>query len=154
MIADDSAGCADYVDRGHAVDPSDGASIASTADDSTDERIADRVDDTAVAGNSCKWDAAVSGLVERFAAVADLVRTDTAGRKPDWEASFAERADSPPVPVAAEPVCSEYLAHSDAAALSDSAASLAGGDCVEWALRTWTPVACSAEEWNLRLRSR
>lgn len=112
-------------------DPSDGASIANMADDSTDERIADRVDDTVAAENSCKWDAAVSELMERFAVVAGLVRTDTAGRKPDWAASFVERVDSPPVPVATELACSEYLAHFDVAALSDSATSLVGEDCAE-----------------------
>lgn len=82
-IADDNADCADYVDRDHEVDPLDGASIANTADDSTDERIANKVDDMAVAESNYKWDAAVSELMERSAVAAGPVRTDTAGRKPD-----------------------------------------------------------------------
>lgn len=60
--ADDNADCVDCVNRDRGVDPSDGESIANTADDNTDERIADKVDDTAVAESSCKWDAAVSEL--------------------------------------------------------------------------------------------
>lgn len=121
------------MDRGHEVDPSDGASIASTVDDSMDEDIAD-IDDTAVAESRWdKWDAAVLELTERFAVVAVLVRIDTAGHRPDWAASFAGCADSPLVPAAAELVCSGYLVHSDAVASSDSVASPADGDCVEWA---------------------
>jgi len=70
------------VDRDREADPSDGASIASTVDDNTDEHI-DKVDDTAVAENNCKKDVAVSELTERSAVVAALVQTDIAGRKPD-----------------------------------------------------------------------
>lgn len=44
----------DYVDRDHEVDPSDGASIANTADDSTDEHIVNKVDDMVVAESNCK----------------------------------------------------------------------------------------------------
>lgn len=145
---DDNADC---VDHGRGVDPSDGANIASTVGDNMDEHIADKVDDTAVAENSCKWDAAVSELAERSAVVADLVQTDTAGRKPDWAASFAEYADSPPVPAVEELAYSEYLVHSDVAASSDSATFLVDGDCAEWALRARIPVAYLAEQ-NLQSR--
>lgn len=53
-IADDNADCAGCEGHDCGDVPSDGASTANTVDDSTDERIADRVDDTAVAGSSCK----------------------------------------------------------------------------------------------------
>lgn len=120
------------MDRGCEVDPSDGASIASMVDDSMDEHIVDKVDDTAVAESRWdKWDAAVLELTERSAVVADLVRTDTAGHKPDWVASFAGCADSPLVPAAAELVCSGCLAHSDVAASNDSVAFPVDGDYAE-----------------------
>jgi len=89
--------------------------------------------------------------MERFAVVAGLVQTDTVDRKPDWVASFAECVDSPPVPAAAKPVCSEYLARSDVAASNDLAASLADEDCAEWIPWARTLVACSVER-NSQLR--
>lgn len=82
MIEDDNADCVDYVGRGRVVDLSDG-DTANMADDNTDEYIVDKVDDTVVAENSYKWDAAVLELKEHSAVVAGLVRTDTVDRKPD-----------------------------------------------------------------------
>lgn len=82
MIADDNVDCAGYEDRDHVDVPSDGANTASTADDSTDAHIADKVDDTVAAGNNCRWDAAVAEPGEHFEVAVDQVRTDIAVRKP------------------------------------------------------------------------
>lgn len=122
-------------------------------DDNMDERIADKVDDMAVAGSSCKWDAAASELGEHSAVVEDRVLIDTAaGRKLDWAASSAECADS--VPAAAEPACPENLAPPDAVASNDSPASpAADGDCAGWVAPVRIPAAYSAE-WNSRSRLR
>ena len=152
MIEDDNVDCADYEDRGYGDDPSDGASTASMVDDNMDERIADKVDDMAVAGSSCKWDAAASELREHSAVVEDRVRIDTvAGRKLDWAASSAECVDS--VLAAAEPAWPENLALPDAVASNDSPASPADGGCAGWVPPMRTPAAYSAE-WNSRSRLR
>lgn len=144
--------CADYEDRDHGDDPSDGASTASTVDDNMDERIADKVDDTAAAESNCKMDAAASELKEHSAVVGVRVQIDTvAGHKLDWEASFAEYADS--VLAAAGPAYPGNLASSDAVASNDSPASPADADYVGWVLLVQTPAAYSVE-WNSRLRLR
>lgn len=154
MIEDDNVDCADYEDRGHEDVPLDGANTANMVDDNMDERIADKVDDMAVAGNSCKRDVAVSEVVEHSAVVEDRVLIDmVAGRKLDWVASFAECVDS--VPAAAEPACPENLVAPDVVASNDSPASPADGDYAGWVPPMQTPAAYLAE-WNLqsRLRSR
>lgn len=82
-IADDNADCADYEDRGRGDVPSDEASTASTADDSTDESIADKVDGTVVVESNCRLGAVVVVPEEHFEVVAVQVRIDIVGRKPD-----------------------------------------------------------------------
>lgn len=128
MIEDDNVDYADYEDRGHGDDPSDGASTASMVDDNMDERTADKVDDMAVAGSSYNWDAAAAELAEHSAVVEGQVPIDTAaGRKLDWAASSAECADLGPAAV--EPACPENLAPPDAVASNDSPAFPADEDC-------------------------
>lgn len=104
-----------YVGRDHEDGPLDEANTANMVDDSMDEHIAGRVDDTVAAESSCKKDAVVVEPTGRSVAVGQ-VRIDIAGRSLDWAASSEEYVDSSPVLAVASPEYPECLAPLDVVA--------------------------------------